>query len=182
MHGLRRMSELMPEWGAVLDKHRKKPWEQNSLPCGFIQCSLSHDDKDWDRRKRWQIPATANLSFFLTKKKIKARRHCFFFCFLHLFVMFHLMSKQIETQARHSHFFFCLFAQDITFFYQTFYPYWPNNHKASTGCVWCAQHCLHYCPYKPPPLCYMTKGPPTKGCKMLMIWTIIPDGARAHLG
>ncbi len=31
MQGLERMSELMPERGAVSDKHRKKLWEQKIL-------------------------------------------------------------------------------------------------------------------------------------------------------
>lgn len=29
------MSELVPEHGAIFDKHRKKVVRENSLPCGF---------------------------------------------------------------------------------------------------------------------------------------------------
>lgn len=86
------------------------PWEQNSLPCGFLECCVSPIDKDWDRRNAdWHLQPPIFQHISLHKK---ARRHYFFLLFAFISNISLNMSKQTETQARHNH----CFSQDILFF------------------------------------------------------------------
>lgn len=131
MHGLERMSELMPECGAILEKAQKEVVRANIL--FHVDLFNVSQGRRLGLEKHWQIPATANLSpFFLTNKK-KSKKTLLFLLFAFICNVSLNMSKQIETQARHSQFFCC--CPRHNFLYHTFYSYLPNNHKASTGCV-----------------------------------------------
>lgn len=174
MHCLHWTSELMPELGANLDKQIKTAVVRAKFSSMWIHLILFvSKDKDWDRRnadRYLQPPIFQHYVFTQKSKKTLLFSAFIFICNVSL-----NMSKQIETQARHSHFFFFLPRKLISLsYFHTFQPYLLNKHRDSTGCVWCVT--------APTPLCYMTKGPLTKGCKMLMSQSLMPDGAHAQLG